>query len=460
MSRTRIAVVGGTAAGPAAAAQAARTDPDADVLLIESGAHVSVGSCSIPAYLRGQIDHASDLANLTPAELSQTRGLDVRVCTLATRFDAARRHLHLRDVTTGRDYYERVDKLILATGAAAVIPDFAPPNASNVTTMRTIVDAARLRRWIDSGILGHVVVLGGGYVGADVAHALAARGARVTVVDPSGVLVKNIVGGQLSGVVTQAALDCAVSIRAERAIGFRMQGERVQAVVTDGGEWIGCDAVVLALGVEVRTELARSAGVKVRADGTLHVDKGGRTNVPGVWACGDAVAVSSAVTGEPLHRPLAWDAFRTARVVGTNAARRGRGAPERFEPSTGASAVEVFGVEAAGVGLRREQAESAGLSVVEATIVQNSRVGHDPRSRLLHVRVLADAKSGRLIGGELAGRDGAALRSNVLVPLVKSGAHVRDLADLDLIYSPSLAPMHDPLQVAARALVAKLGTRR
>ena len=460
MPRTRIAVVGGTAAGPAAAAQAARTDPDADVLLIESGAHVSVGSCSIPAYLRGQIDHASDLANLTPDELARTRGLDVRVCTLATRFDAARRHLHLRDLESGRDYHERVDKLILATGAAAVVPDFVPPSASNVTTMRTIVDAARLRRWIDSGILGHVVVLGGGYVGADVADALAARGVRVTVVDPTGVFVNNIVGGELSGVMTQAALDCGVSLRAERATGVKMRGDGVRAVVTDAGEWIGCDAVVLALGVRVRTELARSAGVKVRGDGTLHVDKGGRANVPGVWACGDAVAVPSAVTGEPMHRPLAWDAFRTARVAGANAARRGRGAPLAFEPSTGASAVEVFGVQAAGVGLRRDQAESAGIQVVEATITQNSRIPYDPRSHPLCVRLLADAKSGRLVGGELAGRDGAAMRANVLVPLVKSGAHVRELADLDLIYTPSLAPMHDPLQVAARALVEKLGTRR
>jgi pyruvate/2-oxoglutarate dehydrogenase complex dihydrolipoamide dehydrogenase (E3) component len=239
-----------------------------------------------------------------------------------------------------------------------------------------------------------------------------------------------------------------------------MKGDRVQAVVTDAGEWIGCDAVVLAIGVQVRTSLARSAGVKVRDDGTLHVDAGGRTNVPGVWACGDAVAVPSAVTGEPMHRPLAWDAFRTARVVGTNAARRGRGAPEKFEPSTGAAVVEVFGVEAAGVGLRREQAEAAGITVVEATITQHSRATYDPRSHRLHVRLLADAKSGRLVGGELAGRDGAAMRANVLVPLVKSGAHVAQLAGLDLVYTPSVAPMHDPLQVAARALVAKLGTRR
>ncbi len=206
--------------------------------------------------------------------------------------------------------------------------------------------------------------------------------------------------------------------------------------------------------------LARSAGVKVRDDGTLHVDKGGRTNVPGIWACGDAVAVPSAVTGEPMHRPLAWEAFRTARVVGTNAARRGRGAASTFEPSTGASAVEVFGIEAAGVGLRREQAERAGIAVVEATITQKSRVGYDSRSAPLHVRLLADAQSGRLIGGELAGRDGAAMRSNVLVPLIKSRAHVSELADLDLVYTPSLAPLHDPLRVAARALVEKLGTRR
>ncbi len=323
MSRSRIAVVGGTAAGPAAAAQAARTDPDADVLLIESSAHVSIGSCSIPAYLRGQIDHASDLVTLTPQELGRTRRIDVRVCTQATRFDAARRHLHLRDVTTGRTYHERVDKLILATGAHAVVPDFVPPAATNVTPMRTLVDAARLRRWVDSGVLGHVVILGGGYVGADVADALAARGVRVTVLEPKGVFVRDIVGGDLSQVLTDAALECRVSLRAERATGVRMQGDRVQAVVTQTGEWVGCDAVVLAVGVQVRTELARSAGVKILDDGTLHVDKGGRTNVPGVWACGDAVAVPSAVTGNPMHRPLAWDAFRTARVVGTNAARRG-----------------------------------------------------------------------------------------------------------------------------------------
>jgi NADPH-dependent 2,4-dienoyl-CoA reductase/sulfur reductase-like enzyme len=459
MPRSRIAVVGGLAAGPAAAAEAARTDSDADVLLIEAGPQVSVASCSIPAYLRGQVELASELVRFKPEELGRARRLDVRVCTQALSYDPRRGHLRLRDVRTGAETVERIDKLVLATGASARVPAWAE-GVENVTPMRTLEDARRVRRWLDAGRLRHVVVLGGGYVGADTADALARRGVRVTLVEPSGALLERVVGGGLAQRVTQAAQEMGIAVRAERAMGVRLDGNRATAVVTDRGEWIGCDAVVTALGLEVRTELALSAGVALRADGTIKVDAHGRTSVPSVWACGDAIAVPSAVTGQPLHRPLAWDAFRSGRVAGANAARKGRGSARLLEPSTGASAVSAFGIEAAGVGLREEQALEAGLRVVSVEIVQKSRNEYHPLSAPTHVRLLAEARTGRLVGGELVGGDGAGLRANVLVPLVKAGASVGDLAALDLVYTPDLAPMHDPLQVAARALVEKMGTAR
>lgn len=450
MSRTRIAVVGGVAAGPAAAAHAARVDPEAEVVLFEQGPHISYSACEMPAYVAGEVDEAARLVRLTPGVFAQTRGAEVRTGHRVQALHPRRNHLVAEDLAQGRVYEERFDKVILAVGARARRPEVPGAEASNVFVLRRLDDAVALRAALEAEPVGHAVVLGAGYVGVEVAEALRHRGVRVSLLDPGGAL-GTYLDAELQPLVEAELARQGVTLRRERATAFRLDARgRVCAVETDRGERIGCSLVVVALGIVPNTALAQAAGVRLGATGALAVDDGMRTNVPGVWACGDCVEVRRVVDGARIYWPLSPVAFRTARVAAENAARRGRGAPARFEGVTGASAVRVFGLEVATVGLKLAEARAAGFDAFAHTIRHPSRAPLQPGSAPLHVRLVAARGTGRLLGAELAGTDGAALRADVLVPLVRDGWTADRLWDLDLIYTPPFAPALDALLVAGR----------
>jgi pyruvate/2-oxoglutarate dehydrogenase complex dihydrolipoamide dehydrogenase (E3) component len=231
---------------------------------------------------------------------------------------------------------------------------------------------------------------------------------------------------------------------------------RVRAVRTDRGEVVGCQAVLVAVGVAPRAELAAAAGVRLGPSGAVAVDAHLRTSARAVWACGDVVAVPRVVDGAPVHWPLAPVGRRTARVAARNAA--GQRPPERFAGITGAVAVRAFGVEVARVGLSLEEARVAGFDAVAADVQHWSRTKMYPGARPLWVRLVVERPSGRILGGVLTGAEGAALRADVLAPLVAAGAPARVLAeDLDLVYNPPVAPAVDPLRIAASAALKRLG---
>ncbi|MDX1545414.1 MAG: FAD-dependent oxidoreductase [Rhodothermales bacterium] len=461
MPSHRIAVIGGVAAGPAAAAQAARTDPRADVVLFEQGPEISYGACEMPYVLAGWIDALDDLIVLTPEEFEATRGAKVRVGHAVLGLHPRRHRIDVKDVRTGQVTEERFDKVILAVGARARMPDFDGADAANVFPMRRLTDARRLQRFLAAHPVRHVVILGGGYVGVEMAEAMHARSIRVTILEPQGGLLNRYLDDALRPVIEEEVQRHGVQIRRERAVAFEQDRDGlVRAVRTDRGEKIGCQAVVVAMGVEPNTALARAAGVRVGATGALAVDAGMRTNVPGIWACGDCIEVERVIDGRAIHLPLSPVAFRTARVAAENAARRGQGRPARFPGVCAASAVKVFGLEVAAVGLRLAEAQDAGFDALAHTVRHWSRVAIYPGAERVYVRLVVERRSGRLLGGELVGREGAALRADVLVPLVRAGATVHDLRDLDLIYTPPFAPSLDPLIVAANESIKQLAGSR
>ncbi len=456
--RQRIAVIGGVASGPAAAAQAKRVDPDADVVLFEQGPDISYGACEMPYYVADQIPSADTLVILTPEAFERTRKAEVRIHHRVLAIHPQRCRLDVKDLATGAITEERFDKFILAVGARVRLPDVDGVDAPNVFPMRSLEDARALKGYLGDHPVQHAVILGGGYIGVEMAEALREREVRVTVLEPSGGLLHTYLDEAFQPLVHDAVQRHGVVVRRERAEGFDVDAEgKVRAVRTDKGEKIGCQVVIVAIGIVPNTELAEAAGITRGATGALAVDAQMRTNLPNVWACGDCVEVERVIDGKKIHLPLSPVSFRTARVAATNAARRGRGTPARFPGVVGASAVKVFELEVASAGLRLAEAQEAGFDAFAMNIKHWSRVSFYPGAKRLHVGLVVERGKGRLLGAQLVGEEGVVLRADVLVPCLRDRWTVHRIKDLDLIYTPPFAPSLDPLIVAANEAAKKVG---
>jgi CoA-dependent NAD(P)H sulfur oxidoreductase len=457
MKSQEILVVGGVAAGTAAAAEAARTDPDANVTLYEQGAHISYGACEIPPLVAGDIQSAADLVNLRPREFEREKGAIVRTEHRVESIDTDRRRLFVRDLRADSAERVRFDKLILATGAIPRMPDAPGVDSENVFPIRTLSEADALRTFLDRNPVRHVVIVGGGYIGVEMAEAIVNRGIRATILEPQEGILNQYLSPPMRLIMQRAVEEAGVTVRKEFAERFDVGSDgRVVSVGTDRGEKIGCQAVLICMGVVPNTELAQSAGIRLGQSGAVATDDGMRTNIPTIWACGDVIEVRRVVDDRMIHLPLSPVGFRTARVAAYNAARGGKGSPRHFGGVTGASAVRVFGIEAGVAGLREWEATEAGIDCASVMITHSSRSGSHPDAEKLTVSLVAERGSRRLLGGELVGKDGAALRANILVPLLRERATIGDIQELELVYNPPVAPPRDALLIAASVLAREL----
>lgn len=398
----------------------------------------------------------------TPEEFHEKYNVDVRVRHRVLGLNPQARTLRYAALDFGSEHEEKFDRFIVATGAAPRQLNIPGEDAPNVFTLRDFVDAQTVKGYLDSERVRHVVLVGGGYVNTELAETLRSRGIRVTILEQLGRLLATSAAPSIGRHMDDAARRRGVIVRKERPAEFRHDaGGRVNVVITDRGEHIGCQAVIIAVGLHVRTGLLEDAGLAFMKNGEgLDVGDDMKTNRPNVWACGDAVAVRRVVDGARIQWPISPIARRTARVAARNAVRRA-GQTDRFQGFVGSVAVRAFGVEVARIGIDLAEAERAGIDAVAVDIQHWSRVKIYPGSKPLYVRLVAERGTGRLLGGQLAGEEGAALRANVLVPLIRHGATADELAeDIDLVYNPPIAPAMDPLRIAAAQVAKEAGSAR
>jgi CoA-dependent NAD(P)H sulfur oxidoreductase len=456
----RLVVIGGGAAGMSAASAARRVDPRLEVVVCEAGGFAAYGMCGIPYYLGGTVPEPENLLAYPPSTFREKRGIDLRLRTPVSGIDPGARQVRLAagngaaqaapDVTGDSLAY---DALVVTTGADPVRPRVPGLDEPRVFTIRSLDEAIGLRRLLASGTVRHAVVVGAGYVGLETAEALVCAGVDVDVVEAlPGVL----------GTVDQPVAALAQA-EVERHATLRL-GCRLEAVDKGGspagcltavvdGEEIPTDLVVIAVGVRPATDLLIQAGATHLPDGSVVVDAGMRTSVPDVFAAGDAVALPHLVLGRPAWIPLGPAANKTGRVAGTVAA----GGTASFRGVVGTAVVKVFDLEVARTGLGLAEAQAAGLDAVATDEVSRSRAKYYPGSSPLHVR-LVHTRQGRLLGGQLAGREGAAKRVDVLATALHAGFTVDDLAELDLSYAPPFAPVYDPVLAAAIKAARGLAT--
>jgi len=439
----RLVVIGGGAAGMSAASAARRVAPDLDVVVCEAGGFAAYGMCGIPYFLGGTVPRAESLLAYPPSEFRGKRGIDLRLHTRVDEIDAGRRQVHISGGgSAGPLGY---DALVVATGADPVRPPVPGLDRPGVFTIRSLDEAIELRRFLDSGAVRRAVVVGAGYIGLETAEALVCAGIEVEVVEALP---------RVLGTVDEPIAELAreeLERHARLRLGARLDAVLGQAgpagggltAVVDGVE-IGTDLVVIATGVRPATKLLIRAGARHLPDRSVVVDAGMRTSLPDVFAAGDCIALPHLVLGRPAWVPLGPAANKTGRVAGTVAA----GGAASFAGVVGTAVVKVFDLEVARTGLGLAEARAAGLSAVATDVVSRSRAKYYPGGSPLHVR-LVHQPDGRLLGGQLAGREGAAKRVDVLATALHAGLTVADLAVLDLSYAPPFAPVYDPVLVAA-----------
>jgi CoA-dependent NAD(P)H sulfur oxidoreductase len=444
---TRVVVVGGGAAGMSAASAARRVTPPADVVVCEAGGFAAYGVCGIPYFLGGVVPDAEDLLSHPPAEFRDKRGIDLRLHTQVSAIDVAGHLVHT--VSDGTDSTLAYDVLIFATGASPVRPPLPGLRGPRVFTVRSLDAAIELRQLLESGTVGHAVVVGAGYVGLEIAEGLVEAGVEVEVVEAlAGVL--GTVDEPLAR-LAQAELERHARLRLnarfeevrEQAGSAAGVTRRALTAVVSGTE-IGTDLVVVAVGVRPATELLISAGAQHSPDRAVLVDAQMRTSLPDVFAAGDCVALHHLVLGAPAWIPLGPAANKTGRVAGTVAA----GGTASFSGVAGTAVVKVFDLEVARTGVTLTEARLAGLTAVATDVVSRSRAKYYPGAAPLHIR-LVHTPDGKLLGGQIAGREGAAKRIDVLATALYAGLTVADLAALDLSYAPPFAPVYDPVLTAA-----------
>jgi NADPH-dependent 2,4-dienoyl-CoA reductase/sulfur reductase-like enzyme len=442
----RVVVIGGDAAGGSAASQAKKRQPDLDVVMFERGRATSYSACGIPYWISGAVEDEASLIARTP-EQHRAAGIDVRMRTEVVGIDLDRCVVRWRNLEDGDEGTEPFDDLVYATGSVPMCPPVPGLEAKGVYGVQVLDDGVALRAELDGGSVRKVVVVGGGYIGLEIAEACRVRGLAVTVVDRSATPVGTFdpdVGATIADAVRAEGIDLVLS-DGVAAIDVGSDG-RARAVVTAGGRELPADLVVLGLGVRPDVRLAREAGIPLGISGGVAVDARMRTEVDGVWAVGDCVESRHRLSGQRVVVALGTHANKQGRVAGINIG----GGYATFPGVIGTAITKVCNLEAARTGLSSEEAEAAGYSFVTAWVDSTTKAGYFPGARPIRVKMIAERRSGRLLGAQIVGREEAAKRIDALAICIWNEMAVGDILSLDLSYAPPFAPVWDPVLIAAR----------
>ncbi|MFI5638352.1 FAD-dependent oxidoreductase [Streptomyces goshikiensis] len=452
MAAERLVVVGGDAAGMSAASQARRMKGPAELEIVafERGHFTSYSACGIPYWIGGQVAGPDDLIARTPDE-HRARGIDLRTRTEVVELDVAGQRVRARDLDSGAESWTGYDRLVLATGARPVRPRLPGIGAHGVHGVQTLDDGRRLMDTLERGEIRRAVVVGAGYIGVEMAEALVSRGYEVTVLhrgaqpmatlDPDmGALVHDAMNRM--GIRTVAGAEVTKVLTDEEG--------RAVAVATASGEEYPADVVVLGIGVEPRTALARAAGLPLGESGGVLTDLSMRVRGhEDIWSGGDCVEVMDLVSGRTRHIPLGTHANKHGQVIGAGVG----GGYATFPGVVGTAVSKVCDLEIARTGLRERDALAAGLRFVTATITSTNTAGYYPGATEMTVKMLAERRTGRLLGVQIVGGAGSAKRVDVAAVALTAGMTVDQVVSLDLGYAPPFSPVWDPVLVAARKTV-------
>ncbi|MGM0591078.1 MAG: FAD-dependent oxidoreductase [Halobacteriota archaeon] len=444
-----VVIVGGDAAGMSAASKLKRDAPDREVVVFERGEWVSYAACGMPYFVKGDVESLDDLVTITPEAFVEERDIDLRLRHEVTAIDTADRRVTVE--AGGETFEQPYDALLIGTGARAVTPPIDGIELDGVFTLHSMDATDAIDSYLDENEVDTVGVVGGGYVGIEMAEAFTGRGCDVHlfemlphVLDPFGETAATHVEDHLESKGVALHLDTTVE-------GF--VGDDTVEAVDAGGTTHGVDLVLVGVGVRPNVELAEEAGIELGPTGAIATDEYGRTSADGVFAAGDCAEATNVVTGEADYVPLALTANRAGRAIGQTIA----GDPTPVGDIAGTATVKAFDLEVSRTGvIDEETAREAGFDPVSATITAKSRAHYYPGAEDLTVTLVADRETERVLGASTVGSDRAAKRIDTVATALFAEMTVSDVEYLDLAYAPPFSPVWDPVLTAAKVLRGKL----
>jgi NADPH-dependent 2,4-dienoyl-CoA reductase/sulfur reductase-like enzyme/rhodanese-related sulfurtransferase len=436
--KTRIVIVGGVAGGATAAARARRISEDADITVVERGPYVSYANCGLPYFISRDIEKRSALLLQTPEGFDARYGVRVLLETEAVEIDRPGKKLLVRgkDGELSLDY----DKLILAQGGNPITPSMPGADAPYVFKLWTVPDMDRMHAFIEKEQPRSAVVVGGGFIGLEMAEALKKRGLDTTVVELLPTVMATMdpeFGHQIASVLEENGVKVLTGAKVESVVD--------RTVVLGDGRRLPADLVLFSVGVRPELTLARRAGLEIGPTGGLLVDDRLRTTDPDIYAAGDMLEIAHKVSGRRVRVPLAGPANRQGRIAASNAL----GLDMRYQGALGTSAVKIFEATAAATGLSEHSAREAGFAVGVAVIYKGHHAGYYPGAEELSLKLVYDKKTARLLGAQAFGRAGVDKRIDVLATGLAGKLTLHDLAELDLAYAPPYSTANDPINLAA-----------
>jgi NADPH-dependent 2,4-dienoyl-CoA reductase/sulfur reductase-like enzyme len=441
----RLVVIGGDAGGMAAAMQARRRQPYLEIVALEKGAWISYSACGIPYLVGGDVASLDDLVARSPEEFRENHRIDVRLHHEAVGIDAQARTVDVRDHVRRRNITLGYDHLHVATGSRPQRPDLPGIDLDHVKGVQTLDDAKALLDHARTSRCRSVVVVGGGYIGLEMAEAFIRWGAQVTLVESSDQLMGTL-DADMAGRLVRPLRKLGVDVRlGTEVVGF----EPGRALLSDGAA-VDADLVLLGLGVTPSSELAGEAGAARGRRGALVVDRRQRTTLDGVYAAGDCCESHHLVSGRSTYVALGTVANKQGRVAGINIG----GGYATFPGVVGTAITKVCALEVGRTGLTEREAAAEGFAAVASTIEATTIAGYLPDAKPMAVKLVAERGTGRLLGGQIVGEERSAKRIDSLAVALHARMRVDEIVDLDLAYAPPFGSTWDPIHVAARQLVS------
>ncbi len=442
--KENLVIIGGVAAGLAAAMQARRRSPELNITVLEKTQDISYSACGIPYVISGIIPSLGNLIVHSKEYFQEKHKIEIKPGCEAKEIFPAKSTITIYD--NGKQSELSYTNLVIATGATAVCPNIEGRDLEGIHVLRHIVHGRKIMADLERNNPSKAVIVGAGYIGLELAEALYARGLSVTIIEAKDKVMNTIGDSLCDAVVNELKRHNVEIIFGEKVTAFEGKSGRVSRVTTSNNRTIEADIVCVGVGVHANSDLAKRAGLETGTSGAIVTDNYQRTNISNIYAAGDCCEVLNRVSGKRVWFPLGQPAVKQGWVAGANAS--GFGTSEKYAGIVGTNIVKVFDLELARTGLGFEEAQELGFDVDVIENETNSRAGYYPNGSKIFTRLIFDRR-GKLLGAQMAGREGVAQRIDVYASALYASLKLGDVENLDLAYAPPFAPTIDPIQRAA-----------
>ncbi|MCI9303165.1 CoA-disulfide reductase [Clostridium sp.] len=438
----KVIIIGGVAAGMSAAAKFKRLSPKDEVIVYEKGDIVSFGACGLPYYVGGFFDDSREMIARTPEEFRES-GVEIYTKHEVIDVDFLNKKIKVKNIVTNEILEDSYDKLMIASGARAIIPPIKNIDLKNVVTLKSMDDGNKLKELMAIDEYKRVTIIGAGFIGLEAVEAAKHMGKEVTVIQLQDRVLEEVFDKDITDILEEELRDKGVNLLLSETVVELIGEEKVSKVKTDKRE-IEADIVILATGVRPNTDFLKADYIKMIRNGAIVVDSYGRTSVEDVYAAGDCATINNLITGKESYVPLATGANKLGRIVGENLA----GKNNSFQGSMASSCIKVMDMEAARTGLSEKEVKDLGFEYKTKFITDMNQTSYYPGRERIYVKLIYDAHTKVIYGGQVAGYKDAVQRCNVLAACIYAKMTTDQLGMLDLCYSPPFSRTWDVLNVA------------